>query len=109
VVELVTRLTLNQKTPGSTPGPVTRQSAQGGHGGCKPPVSDTVGSIPTAGTEQTNEVNMCQNCQNELAALQNELIAKTVAMQEAKVEAYRILKEKELPIPPDLKAEVESV
>lgn len=38
-----------------------------------------------------------------------ELVRKTVKQQEAKVKAYKILKTRNLPIPPDLKAEVESV
>jgi hypothetical protein len=42
-----------------------------------------------------------------LDKVQEELIAKTVAQQEAKVKTYRILKAKNLPIPPDLQAEVE--
>lgn len=39
----------------------------------------------------------------------DELITKTVAQQEAKVRAYRALQAANLPIPPDLRAEVESV
>ncbi len=38
-----------------------------------------------------------------------ELVRKTIKQQEAKVKAYKILKTRNLPIPPDLKAEVESV
>lgn len=38
-----------------------------------------------------------------------ELVRKTVKQQEAKMKAYKILKTRNLPIPPDLKAEVESV
>lgn len=38
-----------------------------------------------------------------------ELVIKTVAQQEAKMKTYTILREKNLPIPPDLKAEVEAV
>jgi hypothetical protein len=43
----------------------------------------------------------------ELDRVQEELIQKTVAQQEAKVKTYRILKAKNLPIPPDLQQEVE--
>lgn len=39
----------------------------------------------------------------------DELVKKTVKQQEAKMKTYTILKAKNLPIPPDLKAEVESV
>lgn len=38
-----------------------------------------------------------------------ELVSKTIAQQEAKMKAYKALKNAGLPIPPDLKAEVESV
>jgi hypothetical protein len=39
--------------------------------------------------------------------MQEEIIQKTVTQQEAKVQAYRILQARGLPIPPDLKAEIE--
>lgn len=38
---------------------------------------------------------------------ENELIRKTVAQQEAKVKTYDYLKKFGLPIPPDLKKEIE--
>lgn len=44
-----------------------------------------------------------------LARTQEEMIEKTVAQQEAKVKTYNILTAKGLPIPPDLKAEVEGM
>jgi hypothetical protein len=43
----------------------------------------------------------------ELEMMQEEIIKKTVTQQEAKVQAYRILQARGLPIPPDLKAEIE--
>lgn len=43
----------------------------------------------------------------ELEKMQEETIQKTVTQQEAKVQAYRILQARGLPIPPDLKAEIE--
>jgi hypothetical protein len=42
-----------------------------------------------------------------LDKVQEEMIQKTVAQQEAKVKTYRILKAKNLPIPPDLQQEIE--
>ena len=39
----------------------------------------------------------------------DELVEKTIAQQEAKVKAYKALTTRNLPVPPDLKAEVESV
>jgi hypothetical protein len=44
---------------------------------------------------------------DELEKMQEEIIQKTVTQQEAKVQAYRILQARGLPIPPDLKAEIE--
>lgn len=38
---------------------------------------------------------------------QKDLINKTVAQQEAKVHTYKVLKQLGLPIPPDLKKEIE--
>lgn len=46
---------------------------------------------------------------DEIEDYNEELVVKTVAQQESKMKAYRILHAKNLPIPPDLKAEVESV
>jgi hypothetical protein len=43
-----------------------------------------------------------------LEELQEEMIAKTVAQQAAKVRAYDLLKAKGLPVPLDLKAEIEA-
>jgi ribosomal protein S27E len=45
--------------------------------------------------------------EEELEKMQEETIQKTVTQQEAKVQAYRILQARGLPIPPDLKAEIE--
>jgi hypothetical protein len=47
--------------------------------------------------------------EDEVGDYNEELVKKTVAQQEAKMKTYTILREKNLPIPPDLKAEVESV
>lgn len=47
--------------------------------------------------------------EDEVEDYNEELVKKTVAQQEAKMKTYTILREKNLPIPPDLKAEVESV
>lgn len=47
--------------------------------------------------------------EDEVHDYNEELVKKTVAQQEAKMKTYTILREKNLPIPPDLKAEVESV
>jgi hypothetical protein len=44
-----------------------------------------------------------------LSKVQEELIQKTVAQQDAKVKTYDILKARGLPIPPDLKQEVEGM
>jgi hypothetical protein len=50
------------------------------------------------------------NCSSNmnLEELQEEMIAKTVAQQAAKVRAYDLLKAKGLPVPLDLKAEIEA-
>jgi hypothetical protein len=42
-----------------------------------------------------------------LEAVEDETIQKTVAQQDAKLTSYKVLKAKGLPIPPDLKAEIE--
>lgn len=47
--------------------------------------------------------------EDEIHDYNEELVKKTVQQQEAKMKAYTILRERNLPIPPDLKAEVESV
>lgn len=47
--------------------------------------------------------------EDEIEEYNEELAKKTVAQQEAKMKTYKILHEKNLPIPPDLKAEVETV
>jgi hypothetical protein len=44
---------------------------------------------------------------DSLAAMEEELIQKTVAQQDAKVKTYDILSARGLPIPPDLQAEIE--
>jgi hypothetical protein len=46
---------------------------------------------------------------DSLDEMQEEMIQKTVAQQMAKMQTYKILKAQGLPIPPDLKAEVESL
>lgn len=46
---------------------------------------------------------------NMVEEYNEELVSKTIAQQEAKMKAYKALKNAGLPIPPDLKAEVESV
>lgn len=46
---------------------------------------------------------------DELNRTEEETVAITVAQQEAKVKAYKILQAKGLPIPPDLKAEIEGM
>jgi hypothetical protein len=43
---------------------------------------------------------------DSLDQMQEEMIAKTVAQQEAKMETYKILTKKGLPVPPDLMAEI---
>jgi hypothetical protein len=45
----------------------------------------------------------------KLKSTTKSLVKKTVQQQEAKMKTYTILRERNLPIPPDLKAEVESV
>ncbi|WP_231379196.1 hypothetical protein [Candidatus Solirubrobacter pratensis] len=47
--------------------------------------------------------------EDEINDYNEELVKKTVAQQEAKMKTYKVLHEKNLPIPPDLKAEVETV
>ena len=47
--------------------------------------------------------------EDEIEDSNEELVKKTVRQQEAKMKTYTILRERNLPIPPDLKAEVESV
>lgn len=46
---------------------------------------------------------------DSLDEMQEEMIQKTVAQQQAKMQTYKILQAQGLPIPPDLKAEVESI
>jgi hypothetical protein len=53
-------------------------------------------------------VGVSFDIEDEVTDYNEELIKKTVAQQEAKMKTYTILREKNLPIPPDLKAEVES-
>jgi hypothetical protein len=60
------------------------------------PVSDT-----------TMAMGMHFDFDEELERMQEEIIQKTVVQQEAKVQAYRILQARGLPIPPDLKGEIE--
>jgi hypothetical protein len=54
-------------------------------------------------------VGVSFDIEDEVEDYNEELVKKTVKQQEAKLKAYTILRERNLPIPPDLKAEVESV
>ena len=54
-------------------------------------------------------VGVSFDIEDEVGDYNEELVKKTVAQQEAKMKTYTILRERNLPIPPDLKAEVESV
>jgi len=62
--------------------------------------------VPIA--DQTVSMGMHYEFTDELDKVQTEMIQKTVAQQEAKVKTYRILKAKNLPIPPDLQQEIEA-
>ena len=53
-------------------------------------------------------VNVGFDFKDTLDELSEEMIQKTVAQQQAKLQTYKILQTQCLPIPPDLKAEVES-
>lgn len=57
--------------------------------------------------DQDVAMGMHYDFHEALEKMQEELIAKTVAQQEAKVNAYKILKAKGLPIPADLQQEIE--
>jgi len=57
--------------------------------------------------DQDIAMGMHYDFDEALGRTQEEMIQKTVAQQEAKVKTYDILAAKGLPIPPDLKAEVE--
>jgi hypothetical protein len=59
-------------------------------------------------SDETFMVGMPINFEDELEKSQTEIIMKTVAEAEAKVKAYRILQFKGLPIPQDLRSEVEA-
>ena len=59
--------------------------------------------------DQDVAMGMNYDFREALARTQEEMIQKTVAQQEAKVKTYDILTAKGLPIPPDLKAEVEGM
>jgi len=61
--------------------------------------------VPLA--DKTLAMGMNFDFDEELEKMQEEIIKKTVTQQEAKVQAYRILQARGLPIPPDLKAEIE--
>jgi hypothetical protein len=54
-------------------------------------------------------MGMSFNFDEALAKTEEEMVAKTVAQQEAKVKTYNILQAKGLPIPPDLRAEIEGL
>lgn len=57
--------------------------------------------------DQDIAMGMHYNFEEALGKVQEEMIQKTVAQQEAKVKTYDILSAKGLPIPADLKAEIE--
>lgn len=57
--------------------------------------------------DQDIAMGMHYDFNEALDKVQEELIEKTVAQQEAKLKTYRILKAKNLPIPPDLQQEIE--
>ncbi len=59
--------------------------------------------------DQDVAMGMHYDFEEALGKAQEENISKTVAQQEAKVKTYDILTAKGLPIPPDLKAEVEGM
>jgi hypothetical protein len=59
--------------------------------------------------DQDIAMGMHYNFPEALATQQEEMIQKTVATQEAKIKTYDILTAKGLPIPPDLKAEIEGM
>lgn len=59
--------------------------------------------------DQDLSLGMPYDFEEALEKVQEELIQKTVSQQDAKVKAYDILKARGLPIPPDLKQEVEGM
>lgn len=59
--------------------------------------------------DQDIAMGMSYDFEEALGKTQEEMIQKTVAQQEAKVKTYNILQAKGLPIPPDLKAEIEGL
>jgi hypothetical protein len=59
--------------------------------------------------DQQMAMGMSYDFEEFLAQTEEEMIAKTVSQQEAKVKTYDILTAKGLPIPPELKAEVEGM
>lgn len=60
-------------------------------------------------SDQRLMVGVSFEVEDEVHDYNEELVKKTVRQQEAKMKTYTILRERNLPIPPDLKAEVESV
>lgn len=60
-------------------------------------------------SDQKLMVGVNFNVADEEDDYNEELVRKTVKQQEAKMKTYKILQTRNLPIPPDLKAEVESV
>lgn len=58
-------------------------------------------------SDTTMAMGMDFDFDDELEKKEEEIVKKTVTQQEAKVKTYKILLAKGLPIPPDLKAEVE--
>jgi hypothetical protein len=63
--------------------------------------------VPIADKHMMVGVNF--DFKESLDRLEKEMIMKTVAQQEAKMESYKILQAKGLPIPPDLQAEISAM
>lgn len=61
--------------------------------------------VPISDTDLA--MGMGYDFEEQLGRVEDELIQKTVSQQDAKVKAYDILAARGLPIPPDLKAEIE--
>lgn len=57
--------------------------------------------------DQKLMVGINRDIKDEVEEYNNELMHKTIAQQQAKMDTYKALQAKRLPIPPDLKAEVE--
>jgi hypothetical protein len=59
-------------------------------------------------SDETFMIGMPSMFKDELEKSQEEAVLKTIAQQEAKIEIYKICKARNLPIPPDILAEVQS-